>query len=97
MTDKSFIEELALRLHKTEAEISGLLEATVDALNEKLSENTQISIENFGVFKTRKNPEYISVNPETHERYLVPPAVEILFESAPELKEYLKNDIKESC
>ena len=58
--------------------------------DEKLSENTQIFIPHFGVFETRKRSERISVNPQTQQRYLVPPSIVATFKPASGIKEQLK-------
>ncbi len=90
MTHKEFVSEMAQRLDLTQSKVSDLLDATVTVLNEKLSENTQISVQNFGVFETRKRAERISVNPQTQERYLVPPSIVATFKPASGIKEQLK-------
>lgn len=91
MTHKELISEIAQRLDCTQSKVSDLLDATVNVLNEKLSGNTQISIQNFGVFETRKRSERISVNPQTQQRYLVPPTIVAIFKPASGIKEQLKN------
>lgn len=90
MTHKELISEMAQRLDFTQSKVSDLLDATVNVFNEKLSENTQISIQNFGVFETRKRSERISVNPQTQQRYLVPPTIVATFKPASGIKEQLK-------
>ncbi len=91
MTHKELIAELAQRLNWTQTRVSEVLDITVSALNEKLTENTQISIQNFGVFETKKKSERISVNPQSGQRYLVPPAIVATFKPASGLKEQYKN------
>ncbi|MDO5664679.1 MAG: HU family DNA-binding protein [Bacteroidia bacterium] len=90
MTHKELISEMAQHLDFTQSKVSDLLDATVNVFNEKLSENTQISIQNFGVFETRKKSELISVNPQTKQRYLVPPSIVVIFKSTSSIKEQLK-------
>ena len=90
MTHKELIAEMAQRLCFTQSKVSDLLDAMVCELNEKLSENTQIFIPNFGVFETRKRSERISVNPQTQQRFLVPPSVVAIFKPASDIKEQLK-------
>lgn len=90
MTHKELISEMAQRLDFTQSKVSDLLDATVNVLNEKLSGNAQVSIQNFGVFETRKRSERISVNPQTQQRYLVPPSVVAIFKPASGIKEQLK-------
>lgn len=90
MTHKELISEMAQRLGLSQSKVSDLLDATVCELNEKLSENTQIFIPHFGVFETRKRSERISVNPQTQQRFLVPPSVVAIFKPASDIKEQLK-------
>ena len=91
MTHKEIISELANRLDWTQAKVSDTLDTFVDVMNEKLSENCQISVHNFGVFETKKKAERISVNPLTKERYLVPPKIVAMFRPSANVKEHLKN------
>ncbi|MBK5195725.1 MAG: HU family DNA-binding protein [Proteiniphilum sp.] len=95
MTHEELITELSQRLNWPEPKVAETLEAAVTVMNAKLSENNPLSLPNLGDFITRRKTEYISVNPDTKERWLIPPAVELLFEAAPELKEQLLNDMKE--
>ncbi|MGI6048188.1 MAG: HU family DNA-binding protein [Petrimonas sp.] len=90
MTHKELISEMAQRLDLTQSKVSDLLDVTVNVLNEKLAENAQISVQNFGVFETRKRAERISVNPKTQDRYLVPPTIVATFKPASGIKEQLK-------
>lgn len=80
MTQKEFIEKLAPKLQWDESKTSEALEVISNILAEQLSENNEVSIENFGVFNTHKNKEYILVDSETKERFLMPPEVVVSFE-----------------
>lgn len=91
MTNKDLIAELSQRISWTQSRTSDVLDATVSITNEKLSEDTQISLLNFGVFETRKKSERISVNPLTKQRYLVPPKIVATFKPSSGLKEQFKN------
>lgn len=92
MTHKDLIAELAQRLNWTQSKVSDVLDATVVQLNEKLSENVQITVPDFGTFETRTKSERISVNPQTQERYLVPPKIVAVFKPVVTLKEQFKNN-----
>jgi len=91
MTHKDFVTELANRLGWTQAKVSDTLDAFVGVMNEKLGEDCQISVQNFGVFETKKRTERISINPQTQERYLVPPKIVANFRPSANVKEHLKN------
>ena len=79
MTNEDLITKLAQQLDLDELRVSELLDATVLILKEQLAENAQITIDNFGVFETKKIDEHIIVDSSTQERYLVPPEVKVVF------------------
>lgn len=91
MTHKELIAELAQRLNWTQSKVSDTLDVVVDTINKKLSENAQISVPDFGVFETRRKSERISVNPQTLERYLVPPKIVAVYKPNSTIKEQFKN------
>jgi len=95
MTHEELITELSRRLDWPEIKVTEILEAAVKVMNEKLMENNSLSLPDLGDFITRRRTEYISVNSETGERWLMPPSVELLFEAASELKEQLAGKVKE--
>lgn len=91
MTHKKLIVQMAQRMGWPQTKVSDTLDAAVALLNEKLSENAAISVPDFGVFETRRKSERISVNPQTGQRYLVPPCIVAAFKPAQAVKEQLKN------
>lgn len=80
MIQKEFIGKLAAKLQWDESDTSVFIQTVSNILNEQLADNNMVTIENFGVFSTQKNQEYILLNSETGERYLMPPEVVVLFE-----------------
>lgn len=90
MTNKELVAELSERLGWTQIKVSELLAETVEQINTKLAENATITIPNFGVFQTRKKSERISVNPQTQQRFLVPPKISVNFKPSTILKEKYK-------
>jgi len=95
MTNEELITKLSQRLNWQEPKVAEMLEAAVTVMNAKLADNIPLTLPDLGNFITRRKTEYISVNPETKERWLIPPAIELLFEAAPELKEQLIKNVKE--
>lgn len=87
MTHDETTSILANRLGWTEAKVSKLLQATAEAMGEYLSEPGTLSLPGVGQLISHKEREYISLNPETGERTLMPPAVELEFKLSPALKE----------
>lgn len=90
MTNKELIAELAEQLGWTQVKVSEVLAQTVEQLNSKLADNATIAIPAFGVFQTRKRAERISVNPQTQQRFLVPPKISVNFKPSTILKEKYK-------
>lgn len=85
MKQKEFIGKLADKLQWDESKISDFIDTIANILKEQLSDNHVVTIEEFGVFTTQKNQEYILVNSETGERFLMPPEVIMVFEPDEEL------------
>ncbi len=90
MTNKELVAELSEQLGWTQVKVSEVLAQTVEQLNSKLADNATIAIPNFGVFQTRKSAERISVNPQSKERFLVPPKISVHFKPSSVLKERYK-------
>ena len=90
MTNKELVAELSERLGWTQIKVSEVLAETVQQINSKLADNATIAIPNFGVFQTRKKAERISVNPQTQQRFLVPPKISVNFKPSTILKEKYK-------
>jgi len=90
MTNKEFVAELSEQLGWSELKVSEVLAQTVEQLNSKLAGNATITIPDFGVFQTQKKAEYISVDPQTQQRLLVPPKIIVNFKPAIVLKEKYK-------
>lgn len=82
MTYEELITTVSRKLDWPESQTAMLLGNLTALLKEKLLENLPVSIDDFGIFNTSMRPEFISLNPATKERYLIPPAVEVVFEHA---------------
>lgn len=82
MTYEELIETVSRKIDWPESQTEMLLGNLTALLKEKLLENLSVSIDDFGIFNTCMRPEFISFNPETKEKYLMPPAIEVLFEHA---------------
>ena len=90
MTNKELVAELSEQLGWTQVRVSEVLAQTVEQINSKLAANATITIPNFGVLQTRKRAERISVNPQTQQRFLVPPKITVNFKPSTVLKEKYK-------
>ncbi|ULB34445.1 MULTISPECIES: HU family DNA-binding protein [Proteiniphilum] len=80
MTNEDLIAKIAQRLDWTDIAVSEVLDAVIDVVKAELLESNRIIIDDFGVFFTRIQSEYILVDSETNDRYLIPPVVEVDFE-----------------
>lgn len=87
MTYEELIETVSRKIDWPESQTEMLLGTLTALLKETLLENLSVSIDDFGIFNTCMRPEFISFNPETKEKYLMPPAIEVLFEHAAYLAE----------
>ena len=87
MTNEDLIAKLVQLLGWTEAEASRALDAMIAVMKTELEENNPVIIDDFGKFFTHKQSEYILIDRETKERYLMPPAVGVVFESLVEKNE----------
>lgn len=87
MTNEDLIAKLVQLLGWTEAEASRALDTMIAVMKTELEENNPVIIDDFGKFFTHKQSEYILIDRETKERYLMPPAVEVVFESLVEKNE----------
>lgn len=90
MTNKELVSELSERLGWTQSRVSETLAKTVKQINRKLVEGATISITDLGTLKTERRSEHISIDPETEQRYLVPPQISVHFIPFSSFKEKYK-------
>ncbi len=82
MKNSGLINKIAVKLELSSSEAEDLLNLILDILCDQLTDNTNVSIDGFGVFSTQKQNEFITENVQTGERYLMPPEVIIDFETS---------------
>lgn len=90
MTNKELVAQLSEQLGWTQVRVTEMLVHTVGQMSAHLADNSTIAIQNFGVFQTRKRAERISVNPQSQQRFLVPPKISVHFKPSSILKEKFK-------
>ena len=90
MTHQELITEMARQLGWEYSRVSETMNFAVDVIAEKLCEETQIRIHDFGIFEIETKAEYISVDAQTGQKYLEPPAMVVAFKPSVVLKEQLK-------
>lgn len=81
MTHEELVAGVAKRLEWPEEKISDIIRAILEVVSAELKMNNTVVIDDFGTLKTDIQPEYILVDTETGDRYLMPPAMEVIFES----------------
>jgi len=92
MNNKELIAELARSLELPKEKVSGLLEITIAAMAEELSNGNSVNMQGFGFFEARRKEERLSVNPRTKVRTLIPPKQVVVFKPS----NLLKDKVKES-
>lgn len=89
MNYEDFLSELSHCSGCTDKETSLLVASLVDIIGKELQNGNIIDIHDFGSFEVLKELEYITYNPSTQQRLLVPPKLVIKFKQ----KDKLKNDL----
>ena len=82
MNNKELFAEIATRLKITQKDVSAVLEKTVEALSDSLSQGNDVSIQGFGTFEVRKKNERVVVNPSTKKKMIVPPKLVLGFRTS---------------
>ncbi|HTN68068.1 MAG TPA: HU family DNA-binding protein [Dysgonamonadaceae bacterium] len=90
MTNEKLVSELSEQLGWTQNRVSETLAKTVKQITAILVEGATISITDLGTLKTEKRSEHIYVDPETEQRYLVPPQISVHFIPFSSFKEKYK-------
>ena len=67
MTKRELVVEVAERLGYTQNEVSDVVQATLDAIVQLLSEGSRLEIRNFGVFELKTRDARMGRNPRTGE------------------------------
>lgn len=91
MTNQELIAALAKRLNWTQKQVSDTLASATSIIGDSLEGGDSINIQGFGLFEPKKRGERISVNPQTKQRFLVPPKITIAFRAGQSIKDNLKN------
>ena len=94
MTQQELLGKISEKIQTPLEKTNNVLDVILSVITEELLENGLVSIDEFGVFKTQKISEYISLNSKTGERLLMPLSVEIIFE--PLLTDSVENESADS-
>lgn len=79
MDNKDFIARLSVCTGFAEEDTVRMVHSLVDCMAQALQEGKGIQIQDFGLFEVQKELEYISVNPLTKQRFLIPPCLRLAF------------------
>ena len=90
MNNKEFIAALAKKRGMLSSETAKQVDALLEVMVERLKDNDQITVSNFGVFEVKMRKERISVNPKTGQRMLIPPKLVPAFRPSTRLKDKFK-------
>lgn len=90
MNNKEFIATLAKKREVSSSEAAKQVESFLAVVVERLKENDQINISNFGVLEVKMRKERVSVNPKTGQRMLIPPKLVPAFRPSSKLKDKFK-------
>lgn len=81
MTQQELLGIVAEKIQTSVERTTDVVKIIFSIISEELLESGIVYIDDFGEFKTQKRAEYISLNNKTGEQILMPPAIEITFES----------------
>ncbi|MEI8371900.1 MAG: HU family DNA-binding protein [Planctomycetota bacterium] len=71
MTKKNIVRRIADELGRTELETRPIVQKTLDAIINVLSEEGRVELRNFGVFEVKKRKPRQARNPRTGEKVMV--------------------------
>ena len=80
MTQQELLGIVAEKIQSSVEKATDVMEVILNILSDEIVENGAVYIDGFGVIKTQKRSEYVSLNSKTGERLLMPPSIEIVFE-----------------
>lgn len=79
MDNKDFIGKLSACTGFAEEETVRMVSSLIDCMAQGLQEGKDIQVQGFGLLGVQKEMEYISVNPMTKQRFLIPPCLRLFF------------------
>ena len=91
MTKRELVIEVAERLGYTQNEVSSIVQSTLDAITEALSEGERLEIRNFGVFEVKTRDARIGRNPRTGQEVPIGTKRVATFKPGKALKELVQN------
>ena len=90
MTKRELVIEVAERLGYTQNEVADIVQATLDAITESLSEGERLEIRNFGVFEVKTRDARMGRNPRTGQEVPINQKKVATFKPGKALKELVQ-------
>ena len=90
MTKRELVIEVAEKLGFTQNEVSGIVQATLDAITEALAEGQRLEVRNFGVFEVKSRDARMGRNPRTGEEVPISRKSVATFKPGKALKELVQ-------
>lgn len=90
MYKSDFIDAIANRTLKKDADVKTIIDAALTIITEQLAAGSSVTIQGFGTFEVREKAATTARNPRTGEKVSVPAKKVPAFKPAKSLKEALK-------
>lgn len=90
MVYKELVEATARRSSLTIAECRVALDTMFEVIKERMMEEDNVYIKNFGSFSVRETKEHIGVNPYTQKRKTYPSSRRVVFHASNKFREQIR-------
>lgn len=90
MTKREIVERLAEEYDLTKADVSRIVQGTLDLIIESIVEEGRIELRNFGVFEVKERKARKGINPRTKEEVLIPERKVVKFKEGKLMKEKVR-------
>lgn len=90
MTKREIVERLAEKHDLTKADVSRVVQGTLDLIMESIVEEGRIELRNFGVFEVQERDARKGVNPRTQEEVFIPERKVVKFKEGKLMKEKVR-------
>lgn len=96
MTKRELVIDVAERLGYTQNEVSGVVQAALDAITEALAQGERLEIRNFGVFEVKSRDARIGRNPRTGQEVPIDGKKVATFKPGKALKELVQQALPDA-
>lgn len=92
MDNKTFINSLAERCGRDNADVLRLVEGLASVLRERCGNLATVAVPAFGSFSAVKTDEHVATDPATGKTMLYPPEIKLTFTPGSMLKKHIRNE-----